>query len=153
MRFIHNPKDFYAGLMFMSFGITALVIAWSYPLGTAARMGPGYFPRILGILLITLGSVLCLTGFRESSEDRPVWHLGPVAIVLTSVLIFSLLAQWLGMIIAALLLVFIASSASVEFRWKEALLSGFIQGIVSVAVFIYGLGLPVRIWPVFIGGA
>lgn len=153
MRFIHNPKDFYAGLMFMSFGIAAIVISWAYPLGTAARMGPGYFPRILGILLIVLGSVLSLTGFKQSSEDKPVWRLGPVSIVLVSVLVFSLFAQWLGMIVSSLLLVFIASSASKEFRWKEALLSGLIQGIVSVAVFIYGLGLPVRIWPVFLGGA
>ena len=55
MPLIRNPKDFYAGVLFMSFGLAALVIARSYPLGTAARMGPGYFPRVLGILLLGIG--------------------------------------------------------------------------------------------------
>ena len=55
MAFIRHPKDFFAGLLFIAFGIAAIAIGSNYPLGTAARMGPGYFPRILGILLIALG--------------------------------------------------------------------------------------------------
>ena len=58
MAFIRHPKDFYAGLLFIAFGVAAIVIGSNYALGTAARMGPGYFPRILGILLVTLGAIL-----------------------------------------------------------------------------------------------
>ena len=55
MAIVRHPKDFAAGLMFIAFGLAALIIGSDYPLGAAARMGPGYFPRTLGILLITLG--------------------------------------------------------------------------------------------------
>ena len=64
MGVIRHPKDFVAGLLFVAVGIAAIVIAANYPLGTAARMGPGYFPRILGILLILLGSALALRALR-----------------------------------------------------------------------------------------
>ena len=64
MGFIRHPKDFFAGVLFVAVGIAAIVIAANYPLGTAARMGPGYFPRILGILLILLGCALALRALR-----------------------------------------------------------------------------------------
>ena len=64
MAMIRHPKDFYAGLLFVGFGVAAIVIGSNYPLGTAARMGPGYFPRMLGILLIVLGAALSLAALR-----------------------------------------------------------------------------------------
>ena len=64
MSFIRHPKDFYSGLIFIAFGIGAIVIGSNYALGTAARMGPGYFPRMLGILLIVLGAALSLRALR-----------------------------------------------------------------------------------------
>jgi hypothetical protein len=152
MRLIRNPKDFYAGLLFMSFGLAALVISRSYPLGAAARMGPGYFPRVLGILLLGLGALLCLSGFRSTGEMLSRWRWRPLVIVLLSVGFFCLTAQWLGLVVASIILVFISSVASEEFRWKEALLSGAIQAAAAVAVFVYGLGMSFPVWPVFIPG-
>lgn len=152
MRLIRNPKDFYAGLLFMSFGLAALVISWSYPLGAAARMGPGYFPRVLGILLLGLGALLSLSGFRSTGEVMSGWSWRPLVIVLLGVGFFSLTAQWLGVVVASMTLVFISSVASEEFRWKEALISGAIQAVSVVAVFVYGLGMPLPVWPVFITG-
>src|SRR5262245_12370040 len=150
---LQNQKDFLAGLLFMSFGGAALVISQSYTIGTAARMGPGYFPRALGILLIVLGALLSQRGFRASPEPQPEWHWrSPLATVLLGVGLFSLTAQWLGLVLGGLALVFVSSAASPEFRWKEALVSGAIQGAAAAAVFVYGLGLPLRVWPVFLAG-
>jgi hypothetical protein len=152
MHLIRNPKDFFSGLMFMAFGLAALVLSGDYTVGVAARMGPGYFPRVLGILLLGLGGVLALGGFRTTTEERPVWRWGPLSIILLSVGVFILVGQLLGLVLASLILVLISSLASDEFNWKEALISGLIQGVVAVVVFVYGLSMPLPVWPVFITG-
>ncbi|HSB79945.1 MAG TPA: tripartite tricarboxylate transporter TctB family protein [Candidatus Methylomirabilis sp.] len=152
MSLVRNPKDFYAGLLFAAIGLVDLVIVRSYPLGTASRMGPGYFPRILGILLLGFGALLSLRGFRSGGEAMPRWHWRPLTIVLLSVLIWGLTAQGLGLLVASLALVFVSSVASNEFGWKAALLSGAIQAVAMAALFIYGLGIPLPVWPVFLGG-
>jgi len=152
MPLIRNPKDLYAGLLFMAFGLAALVIAGSYPQGSASRMGPGYFPRILGILLVGLGGLLSLHGLRSGGETMSRWHWKPLGIVLLSVLVWGLTAQWLGLVVASLALVFVSSVASDEFRWTEALISSAIQATAVVAVFVFGLGVPLPVWPVFLGG-
>ena len=151
MQWIRNPRDFYAGLMFMAFGLAAIVLSGSYPVGEASRMGPGYMPRALGMLLLVFGAVLGLKGFASSDEEQPTWNWRPLFIVLLAVGLFSLAAKWLGVIAASIVLIFVASAASREFRWKEALASGAILGTAAVAVFVYGLGIPLRIWPAFIG--
>lgn len=152
MQLVRNPRDFCAGLLFMAFGLAALMIAQSYPLGTASRMGPGYFPRLLGVLLVGLGAVQSLIGLRGKSEPWPEWHWGPLLILLLSVSAFTLIAPWVGLVAAALTLVFLSSGASREFRWREALVSGAIQAAAAAAVFVYGLGLPLRVWPRFLAG-
>ncbi|MHB8908336.1 MAG: tripartite tricarboxylate transporter TctB family protein [Syntrophales bacterium] len=152
MRLICNPKDLYAGLLFMAFGLAALAISWSYPIGGASRMGPGYFPRVLGILLLGLGALLSLRGLRSTGEVQPVWHWRPLFIVLLGVGFFCLTAKWLGLVVSGMALVFISSVASEEFRWKEALVSGAIQSVAAVVVFVYGLDMPLPIWPVLITG-
>jgi Tripartite tricarboxylate transporter TctB family len=150
---LRNPRDFLAGLLFMAFGAAALVMSQAYAPGTAARMGPGYFPRALGILLLVLGAVLALRGLRATSEPQPRWHWRPLAIVLLGVAIFALAAQWLGLVLAGLVLVLVSSAASQEFRWKEALLSGAIQGVAAVTVFVYGLRIPLPVWPALLAGS
>jgi hypothetical protein len=150
---LRNPRDFLAGLLFMAFGGAALVMAQAYAAGTAARMGPGYFPRGLGILLLVLGAVQALRGLGASDEPQPSWHWRPLATVLLGVAIFALAARWVGLVLASLALVLVASAASPEFRWKEALLSGAIQGAAAVAVFVWGLGIPLPVWPVLLAGS
>jgi len=152
MQLIRNPRDFYAGLLFVAFGVVALVFAQSYPLGTASRMGPGYFPRVLGILLVSLGALQTLIGMRRKSGFPLEWHWRPLFILLASVALFIVLTTWLGLIVSALVLVFISSAASAEFRWKEALIAGAAQGVAAAALFVWGLGLPLPVWPPFFGG-
>jgi hypothetical protein len=149
---IRNPRDFYTGLLFAAFGVVALVIARSYPLGTAARMGPGYFPQLLGILLVGLGAVQSFIGIRSRIAVGLAWHWRPLVILLASVGLFILMTPWFGLIVAGLALVFVSSVASREFRWREALVVGAVQGAAAAALFVYGLGLPLPVWPAFVSG-
>ena len=151
MAIIRNQKDFYAGVMFIAFGIGAIVIGSNYALGSAARMGPGYFPRILGILLTALGSLLVLRALRLPGPRMPglVWR--PTVIVLASVVAFGLVVEHLGLLLSTIGLILLASTASPEFRWKEALGSGIFFALLAIAVFVVGLKLQLPIWPRMLG--
>jgi hypothetical protein len=154
MPLIRNPRDFFSGLMFMGFGSAALILSGSYLVGTASRMGPGYFPRAIGILLISLGALLSVLSLHSSGGDQKgVWRWRPLIVVLLSVCIFPWLTDLLGLIATSLLLVFVSSMASPEFRWKEALISGIVLGLAATAIFVFGLAIPLPIWPAFIGGS
>jgi len=147
MAFIRHPKDFFAGLLFVAFGLAALIIGSNYSLGTAARMGPGYFPRILGILLTLLGAALSLRALKIKGDPLPRWYWKPLLVVLGSVIAFGLLVTHIGLVIATIGLVFASSAASHEFRPKEALISGLLLAGLTVGVFIFGLNLQLPIWP------
>ena len=147
MAKIPRPKDFYAGLLFVAFGVFAIIVARNYPLGTAARMGPGYFPRLLGILLIVLGAALSLTALRGQGPPLPGWKWRPVSIVLLSVVAFGLVLTHAGLVLSTIGLIVVASTASREFRFRESLLSGVLLAALSVGVFVVGLKLQLPIWP------
>jgi hypothetical protein len=144
---IRNPKDFWAGLLFVGLGFFALYLGSSYTLGTAARMGPGYFPRILGILLIVLGMIIVLNGLRGFGEAIPAWKWRPTIVVLGSVVLFGLIVAKIGVAIGTVILILTASAASHEFRPKEAIFSGVFLAALSVGVFIIALHLQLPIWP------
>jgi hypothetical protein len=147
MALIRHPKDFFAGLIFIAFGLAAVIIGSNYSLGTAARMGPGYFPRILGILLIVLGAALSLRALKIEGDPLPRWYWRPMLVVLGSVIAFGLLVNHLGLVFSTIGLVFASSAASHEFRPKEALISGVLLATLAVGVFIFGLNLQLPIWP------
>jgi hypothetical protein len=147
MGAVRSPKDLVAGLMFIAIGILAIVIASNYTLGTAARMGPGYFPRILGILMIVLGAIIGLRSLKLRGPPLPGWKWRPVLIILGSVVIFGLVVNKLGLVLSTILLILMASAASTEFRPKEAAISGVLLAVLAVGVFIIGLKLQIGIWP------
>ncbi len=147
MAFIRHPKDFVSGLIFVAFGLAAIIIGSNYSLGSAARMGPGYFPRILGILLILLGSALTLRALKLKGDPLPHWYWRPIVVVLGSVIAFGLLVNHIGLVFSTIGLVFASSAASHEYRPKEALISGVLLAALSVGVFIFGLNLQLPIWP------
>src|SRR5260221_13368677 len=105
MALIRHPKDFFAGLLFIAFGIAAIVIGSNYALGTAARMGPGYFPRILGILLVSLGSLLVLRSLRLQGAPVPPFKWRPTLIVLGSVVLFGHIVEQMGLFISTVMLI------------------------------------------------
>ena len=147
MGIIRHPKDFVAGLIFIAFGIAAIAIGSEYALGTAARMGPGYFPRILGILLILLGAALSLRALRLQGTRIPAWKWRPTLIVLGSVVLFGLIVTRLGLVLSTIVLIVLSSAASHEFRLKEASVSAVLLAALAVGVFVIGLKLLLPIWP------
>ncbi|HKW81664.1 MAG TPA: tripartite tricarboxylate transporter TctB family protein [Casimicrobiaceae bacterium] len=147
MANIPRPKDFVAGLLFIAFGAAAIIISHPYPMGVAARMGPGYFPRLLGILLIVLGTALSLRALRGAGAPLPGWKWRPVAIVLSSVVGFGLIVTHAGLVLSTIALIAAASTASHEYRFRESLLSGVLLAALAVGVFVVGLKLQLPIWP------
>ena len=150
MTFIRNPKDFWAGVLFIAFGLAAVIIARDYAMGSAGRMGPGYFPRGLGILMIVLGLILALRAVRVDGPKIEFRSFKPLAIVLGSVVVFAMAAPKLGLIGATILLIVLSSTASHEFRLKESIISSLALSVFTLAAFVYGLKLQLPTWPWFV---
>ena len=148
---IRNPKEFGSGILFAAFGIAAIGIGAAYPVGTAARMGPGYFPRGLGMILIGLGLILIVRSFRDQGSPIMVKDLRPILIVLGSVVLFGLTVSHIGLVLATILLVLVASTASHEYRWKESVVAAVLLAAFVVAAFGYGLKLQLPILPPVFG--
>jgi hypothetical protein len=150
MATIRHPKDFWSGVIFVAIGVASIVLGSKYTLGTAARMGPGYFPRILGILLILLGAIIALRAFRLDGPPLPQWKWRPTVVVLGSVVLFGAIVQSVGIAISTVILIVGASAASPEFRPREALIAGVLLATLAVGVFVIGLKLQLPIWPAFV---
>ncbi len=154
MIHIRNTKDFYAGLVFMFFGIGAMVFAPGYQIGTAARMGPGYFPFALGGMLTMLGLVNSLRSIsgREGRRKGISFRVKPAVLVLSSVVLFGLLLRPLGLVLSTLILVLISSKASYEFKMRAAILTAFVLLIIVLIIFVYFLQFQIPVWPSFLAG-
>jgi hypothetical protein len=149
---IKNAKDFYTGLLFMLFGGGFMWGATQYELGSAARMGAGYFPLILGGLLAFLGSMVfarsLVIGVPDSRVGRIAWT--PMLFMFGSIAAFALLLRGAGLVVSILAIIVISSLASRESRFKETLISAIVLCIASVALFVYALNLQIPVWPFFI---
>ncbi len=151
---IRSQKDFASGLMFILVGFGFSWVARGYSMGTAAKMGPGYFPFWLGVVLALLG-VLVLIGSMSSKgeEDKMAhWDIKILLWILGSVVLFGLLLKPLGMVLSVIVLVLVSSMASHEFSWKGAILNAVILVLISVGAFVYGINLQMPVWPAFISG-
>ena len=194
---ITNGKDFWAGLMFIAFGLAFMFVAQNYAMGNAVRMGPAYFPTVLGGMLAVLGAAVLARAFvskisnpvavfpfrywlvlgglvlsviafytqppRDAGMALQIGHalLAGIAIlmlfaafgerslwvVLFAVVVFGYMLKPLGLVLATGLLVFISAWGGHEFRWKEVTIMAAILAAFSVAAFVYGLGLPMNVWP------
>jgi hypothetical protein len=153
MKRIRDPKDFWAGVLFVAAGLFAAVYGRRYGFGTSAAMGPGYFPTVLGYILVALGLIV---GGRALRPGKRVASFGPVripalVIVLASVVAFGFALPRLGLVIASMVLVVVSRAAAAEFRWTEVLGFGAVLTLFCTAVFVWGLGMPMVLWPPFLG--
>lgn len=151
MRFkILSPKDLYSGLIFIAFGALFAIVARNYPMGTALRMGPAYFPTILGSLLVALGVIIAVrSAFVRGDAVSPI-GLRELGLILGALVLFGLLLDHVGMVISTVLLIFVGSMAGHEYRTKEVAILAAILTALAVGVFYFGLGLPFRLWPEFL---
>ena len=160
---IKSQKDFLSGLMFM---VVGGVFAWGathYSIGTGARMGPGYFPLMLGVLLTILGAIILMGSLIVETPDgdkvsKIAWQ--PLGYILGSNLVFGALLGGLpkfgipsfGLIAAIYALIIIASKAGHEFSWKSVLILATVLSIGSYMAFIFLLKLQMPVWPAFLVG-
>jgi hypothetical protein len=155
MPLLFLKKDFWAGVMLIACGALAMYLARTYTFGNALRMGPGYFPIVLGGLLILFGLYILATSLRSEEKLSGNWSLRALVIVPLSLALFGILMDPpeaimgyvpSGFVPAMMVLIFGSATASTEFRFVEVLLFSVFLTALSAAVFIYGLGLP---YPLF----
>ncbi|RYF79738.1 MAG: tripartite tricarboxylate transporter TctB family protein [Comamonadaceae bacterium] len=160
---IKSQKDFFSGLMFMLVGIGFAWGATTYNVGNGARMGPGYFPLMLGILLTVLGLIVTFTSLVvETADGEPVGSVAwkPLIFIISANLVFGILLGGLpsiglpamGLIIAIYALVLIAGMAGPHYSVKLSLILATILAVGSYLAFIVGLKLQFQVWPTFITG-
>jgi hypothetical protein len=149
---IKNYKDFYTGILFVLFGGGFAWGATLYSLGTAAKMGPGYFPLMLGGLLTLIGVVVLIRSFAIDSDDSHITRIfiKPGLPLFGSIAAFALLLRPAGLVFSIFAIILISSLASRDLRFKEALISAIVLCIASIAVFVYTLRLQIPVWPAFI---
>ena len=158
---IKSQRDFFAGLMFSAVGVAFAWGATHYSIGSGARMGPGYFPLMLGILLAILGLIIVFGALVVETEDgEPVGRIAwkPLGFIIGSNLLFGVLLAGLpsvgipafGLIVAIYGLTFVAAMAGDEFKAKEVAILATILALGSYLAFVVLLKLQFPVWPSFI---
>ncbi len=137
-----NNRDFWAGLMFFWIGAAAILVAREYPFGSTLRMGPGYFPTLLGGVLILFGIYIMAKGMRKKEKIQGNWSVRALIVLPVIIILFGVLMERAGFIAALAVLVFGSAAAGSEFKWGEVLLLTVFLTLLSLALFIFGLGLP-----------
>lgn len=136
-----------SGAMFAMFGVAALVLSASLPIGTAARMGPGYFPRALGILLVAVGLIVAFAtkGDRRSDAPRIAWR--PLVSLTLATVLFAVLLPKIGLLLTLVTMSIVSRLARPEFRWRETAALAVAVALLCAAIFHYGLGVQLPMWP------
>ena len=139
---ILDSKDFWAGLSLIAVGAAAIILARNYAFGTALRMGPGYFPSVLGGLLILFGLYILANGLRSGEKIVGSWSLRALIVLPLALVLFGVLIDRAGFIPAMLVLIFGSALAGTEFRPVEMILFSVFLTALCAAVFVWALGLP-----------
>ena len=160
---IKSQKDFFSGLMFMGVGIAFAWGASTYTIGQGARMGPGYFPLMLGVVMALLGMAITFKSLVVEVEGgdkigKFAWR--PLCYIIAANLLFGVLLGGLpsiklpamGMIAAIYGLTIVSANAGTEFKLKEVLILATILAVGSYLAFIKLLKLQIPVWPTFIAG-
>jgi hypothetical protein len=148
---IRHPKDFWIGIIFLFFGLAAVYIGSDYSMGTAGRMGPAYFPSVLGGLLSLVGMIGVIRSFLRPGEPVGKFHIKDIVLILLAVVLFGFLMRGAGLVPAALVLVLMSAYASPKFTWGPSLLLAIGLAVFAVVVFVKLLGLPMPILGPWLG--
>jgi len=148
---IRAPKDFWSGVMFIAFAATALLAARGYSLGAAGKMGPGYFPVMLGSVLALIGLILVVRSFVIDGDAITRIQILPLAIIAAAVVLFGLLLQPIGLVLSLALVTVASAFASRESKPLEVAALTCVLAAFAAGVFVYGLRLPLPLWPAMMG--
>jgi len=149
---VRSHRDLWAGVMFFAFGVVFALLSQQYQMGSAAKMGPAYFPTVLGALLAMLGLFIFAGAFARSTPEAGVAAVGwrELGLILGSVALFALTLPKLGIVVSLILLIGVSSLASHEFRLRDTAISVVVLLILSYLVFVKGLELQFPLWPKFL---
>lgn len=138
--------------MFIAFGLIFIVASRAYNMGTAAKMGPAYFPTMLGGLLVFLGILIGAAGFRAKAQELRIerFQAKPILTILVGVALFALLLPKMGLVVSLVLLILISSLASHEFSLRASLIATVVLLLMSWVVFVKGLELQFPLLPAFL---
>ncbi len=159
---IKSQRDFYSGVLFSAFGAAFAWGATTYNVGVGARMGPGYFPLVVGVLIAIMGIVITVKALTVDTEDgEPIGSIAwrPLIFIIGANLVFGALLVGLpslgiphmGLIVAIYALTFVASLAGDQFSFKGVSILATVLAIGSYIAFELALKLNFPIWPAFIG--
>lgn len=160
---IKSQKDFFSGLMFTVVGASFAYGATSYNIGSGGRMGPGYFPLLLGVILAILGGAIMFKALvveTQTGDKIGKWAWKPLFFIIAANLLFGILLGGLpsigipamGLITAIFGVTIVASLAGDTFNLKEVLILSVVLSIGSYLAFIMLLKLQFPVWPTFIVG-
>ena len=149
--FIRDPRDFWSGVIFVTIGLAAVIIGRDYSMGSAGRMGPAYFPTILGTLLSLIGVISVVRSMIRTGTPIGRLAIREILLVTLSVVLFGLLVRGLGLVISIILLVMISGYASVKFKVLPYLAVAVGMTVFCVLVFVKGLGLPMPMFGPWLG--
>ena len=147
-RKIKSPEDLSSGVMFMCFGILTVVVSRNYSMGSTVNMGPGYFPTILGSMLIVLGAVIAALSLKIEGEGIAPFAWRPMILLSAAFLLVGWGMERIGFIPSLLVLIVGCAAAGREFKWREVLIMSAVLILGCWAVFIWFLKLPVPLFRV-----
>ena len=149
---VRHPQNFWIGIIFMFFGLAAVYFGWEHDMGTAGRMGPAYFPSVLGSLLAVVGLANIVRSFIGHGERISKFHVKNIVIILAAVLLFGALMRTAGLPIAAFVLIMLSAYASPKFRLKSTILLAVGLTVFATVLFVKVLGLPMPILGPWLSG-
>jgi hypothetical protein len=143
---VRSPQDLGAGLVFVTIGLAGIIFGQDLAAGSAARMGPGYFPMLLSGLIIAIGLVLAARGLVVNGPPIERIHLRPLFAIVAAVLVFGALIDRVGLAITATLITIGAAYARREVNVKETVLLAVGLALFTVGIFVYALAQPLPAW-------
>ena len=148
---IRDQKNFWSGLMFIAFGAFFAGWAQQYDMGSAARMGPAFFPTMLGGITFLLGVIVLIEGLAVETADGKIapFNFKALVLVLGAVIAFGLLLRPAGLIVSLFVLIGVSAFGSHEFKMRDVLVLSVGMSLLVYGVFIYGLNMTIPVWPSF----
>lgn len=146
---LRDMPDILAGVVMIGLGALGLWAGRNLSYGNPAMMGPGFLPLSLSWMLIAIGGFVLLNGLRRPRLEIGELNVRPLVIIVVAIAGFAFGAQRFGFVLSSAWLLVVGSMADQEHRWKEVIISTVLLVAFGTAVFIYGLGVQMPVWPTF----
>jgi hypothetical protein len=144
-----DMPDLLAGVVLAGLGALGLWAGRDLSYGSPAMMGPGFLPLSLAWMLVGIGSVVFVNGLRRPRLEIGELNIRPLIILVIAIAGFAFGAHRFGFVLSSAWLLVVGSLADAEHRWKEIAISSVLLVAFGTAVFIYGLGVQMPVWPTF----